>query len=52
MPEKEGGDLWTLAKTELTGPLERILPMAEDSEATLLGTFTRDEVITGPEDGS
>jgi hypothetical protein len=33
-------------------PSESILPMVETSEETLLGTLTRDEVITGPEDGS
>ena len=39
-------------ETELTGPPERILTMVENSEETLPGTLTRDEVITGPEDGS
>jgi hypothetical protein len=29
-----------------------MLPMAETSEETLLGTLTRDEIITGPEDSS
>jgi hypothetical protein len=29
-----------------------MVPMVENAEGTLLGTLTRDEVITGPEDGS